>query len=124
MTPGDTFLIPSAYNKPHLHVVLAVRADGAIIYTNLTSRSHFTDETCIIEPGEHPFVVRQTTVCYNRLAECPAENVGSLERSIVKWYDRLSDNLLKRILQGALDSDQTIDKYKELIATELDKSGS
>ena len=55
MNAGDTFLLPDL-TGPHLHIVLAVVADGGLILCHFTTRRSYSDPTCIIRPGEHPFV--------------------------------------------------------------------
>ena len=114
MTPGDTFLIPDAIG-PHLHFILSRLPDGSVILAHFTTRRTYTDDTCVIQPGEHPFVKKETIVRYDQAYVCPAANLASLERIIIRKLEPLSGELLARILRGALSSPQTPDKIKNLI---------
>jgi hypothetical protein len=112
--PGDTFLIPD-WAGAHLHFILSALPDGSVIVAHFTSRRAYTDDTCVIKPGEHPFVKKETIVRYDQAHICPAANLASLEGSIIRKLEPLSDELLARIQQGALSSPQTPDKIKKLI---------
>jgi hypothetical protein len=112
LKPGDTFILPDAFGK-HLNVVLAVLDDGSIIHGHFTSLTRHSDKTCINRPGEHSFVVRDTTVRYDQAQVCFAgPQLDALERLIERKFEPLSKQLLARIKQGALDSQQTPDKIK------------
>ena len=75
---------------------------------NFTSWNSGCDQTCIVKPGEHPFVKHDTVIAYGRglLLERTARN--ELQRlGFYQGHAALSDSLLKRIQQGALDSEFT-----------------
>jgi len=69
MKPGDTFILPDAFGK-HLNVVVAVTKDGSVVLCHFTTRTRRSDPTCVIQPGEHSFVVRETTVRYDQALIC------------------------------------------------------
>lgn len=114
MNPGDTFLIPDAIGT-HLYFVLATLADDTLILCHFTTRRAHTDNTCVIRPGEHSFVVKDTVVRYSAAYQCSGDGLKALERTIVKRLECLSATLLKRVRQGALDSPETHDKIKALL---------
>ena len=114
MTPGDTFLIPD-WMGTHLHFILSALPDGSVVLAHLTKRRAHTDDTCVIQAGEHPFVKSETAVRYDQAYICPAANLASLERIIIRKFEPLNDELLARIRRGALSSPQTPDKIKKLI---------
>jgi hypothetical protein len=113
MKPGDTFILPDAFGK-HLNVVLAVLQDGSIVHCHFTTRTRRSDTTCIVKPGEHVFFKKsESCVRYDQAQICqegPA--LDALERLIEKRFEPLSNDLLARVRQGALDSLQTPDKVK------------
>jgi hypothetical protein len=112
MKPGDAFILPDAFGK-HLNVVLAVTKDGSVVHCHFTTRHRRSDPTCIIQPGEHPFIVRETAVRYDQAQICEAgPALEALERSIERKFEPLSAELLTRVRKGALDSPQTPDKIK------------
>lgn len=115
MKAGDTFILPDAFGK-HLNAVLAVTRDDSIVLCHFTSRTRRSDPTCIIQPGEHPFIVRETAVRYDQALICESgPALEALERSIEKRFEPLSKELLARVIKGALDSPQTPDKVKQAL---------
>lgn len=114
MNAGDTFLVPDAFGK-HLNVVIAVLPDGSVIHCHLTTQNRRSDNTCVIEAGEHEFVKRKTAVRYDAAQHCAGDALAALERCIEKRYPPVNPDLLRRIRQGALDSPQTPDRIKELL---------
>jgi hypothetical protein len=114
MKAGDAFLLPD-FTSSHLHVVLAALDDGSFVLCHFTTRRAYTDNTCVIKPGEHSFVVHETVVRYSAAYQCSGDGLAALERTIVKRFESLSPALLARIKKGALDSPQTPDKIKALL---------
>jgi hypothetical protein len=114
MNASDTFLIPSDIGT-HLNIVLGVLPDGSLIITHLTSRRRYSDATCVIQPGEHPFVKQETVARYDQTHICPQERIPNLEGVITKRLDPLSPALLARMQQGALASPQTPENIKALL---------
>jgi hypothetical protein len=111
MIAGDTFVLPD-WTGPHLHIVLAVLADGSLILCHLTTRRAYSDPTCFLQQGDHSFVKVETSVRYDQAYLCAGDGIQALERIIVKRFEPLSAALLQRVRQGALDSPQTPDKIK------------
>ncbi|HEY4839585.1 MAG TPA: hypothetical protein VIH72_13305 [Candidatus Acidoferrales bacterium] len=114
MNAGDAFLLPD-WTGRHLHVVLAVLADGSFILCHFTTRRRHSDPTCVIQPGEHSFVVVETAVRYDQTYFCSDAGLQALERDIVKRFEPLSAALLQKVRRGALDSPQTPDKIKNAL---------
>jgi hypothetical protein len=116
VNPGDTFLLPDAVGT-HLYFVLARTITGGLIFCHCTSTKEHTDNTCVIQKGEHEFFIRETSVQYASAFEHSEEGEGlkALEASIIKRFKPLSQELLARICQGALDSPQTADKIQTLL---------
>lgn len=116
---GDTFLLGGLGGlnaKLHLYVVMCDPAGDpltilAVPFNTVTS---ITDTTLILQPGEHPFITRQTTVSFDLLMEIKVEMLDQLEqlcaRGLGDQFQRhspTSDDLLERIVEGALQSDLT-----------------
>lgn len=114
MNPGDTFWIPDGIGT-HLNFVMAVLGDGSLVVCHFTTRRPYSDQTCIIRPGEHAALDRETVVRYDQAHICPADRVRNLENVITQRQERLSEELLARIIQGAIDSPQTPDKIKNAL---------
>jgi len=84
--PGQTFLAktgsPSDASKMHLYVVLTEPVDtstkkACMIWVPWSSvkEKRFHDATCILDIGDHPFIVKKTWVNYQRSAIVAAEEI-------------------------------------------------
>lgn len=115
----DTFLLGGLGGldaKLHLYVVVCAPAGDpltilAVPFNTVTS---MTDTTLILEPGEHPFINRRTAVSFDLLREMEIDKLDKLEQLCASGLgDRFqrhspaSEDLLKRIIEGALKSDLT-----------------
>lgn len=78
------------------------------------------DNTCEIEIGEHPFIKNRSFVVYSRMM---IDNVQDIENminhAVLVPKESCSNDLLKRILQGALDSDRTSQEFQNIIAENM-----
>ena len=116
---GDTFLLGGLEGldaKLHLFVVVCDAAGNpltilAVPFNTVTST---TDTTLVLEPGEHPFINRKTAVSFDLLMEIEVDKLDKLEQlsalgqgSKFQRHSPTSDNLLQRIVDGALKSDLT-----------------
>lgn len=115
MNAGDTFLMPDAIGS-HLYCVLAVLDDGSIIVCHVTTCRGHSDRTCLIQEGEHSFIKHESCVEYVSAFHCPGgENLDAFERTIRKPFEPLTAALLTRMRNGAMASNRTTDKIKELL---------
>lgn len=107
---GDTFLLDSGPSGKHLFVVLSdpkvifgygrtLIAVSVSITTYHVGRAN--DNTCIIEVGEHPFITRKS-FAYYRGAVILREHEYStgLASGHYVRHERVSDDLLNRLIQG------------------------
>ena len=109
MNPGDTLTGLDARN--HLWIVVAVSiADGTAVVANLTThdepRKTFCRQDCVIvRPGDHPYPSHDSCVFYR---DAHLTRMDLLQRGLdnrtYSLRDPLSDALLVRIQQGALNS--------------------
>lgn len=114
--PGDTFILPKPGGaKEHLWALVTAPdpQTGEAIMVNLTTQRPHSDSTTILQPGEHPFVVRPTVVFYAdaRLVEVRLLENG-LRQGIGRKHERLSAEILHRIQVGLLVSPFTPEKIK------------
>jgi hypothetical protein len=90
---------------------------------NFTTPHVGCDRSCVVLPGEHPFVVHETVVAYRRgrvftpKAYAAMQSLGCSN----PWCD-LSPELLLRIQQGALISPATRGKLKKMIEDALGRA--
>lgn len=111
LEPGDTFLAPMhEHDISHLYVVLIEPDEnGNAICANFTDSDNIPDGTTVCQPGEHPFLVKESAI-HN--AEAAYLNVVAVEQAAkqgtrVTLHERCDAKLLKKIRDGVLDSPYT-----------------
>lgn len=87
----------------HLWVIVSDPAADPerIILTNLTTRRSGSDETCVLEPGDHPFVKHPTVIHYR---QARLVGLASLEKLLrngdIRLAEGFSPEVLARIRAG------------------------
>lgn len=114
MKLGETY-----HSTGHLWVVASLPdADGAVVMLSLTTHRPRCDENCVIEPGEHPFVIRKTVIAYEKALVFDAATQARAER-LCHRHPPVSAELLARIQQGACASDLTPQKIAKAIRASM-----
>lgn len=114
MEAGDTFRYgPSG----HLWVVVsdpAIDPDHVVIINMTTDRG--VDRSCILNPGDHPFVAHPTCMRYD-MARMVSNT--DLERHVssnaIRLQESVSADVLERIRQGAAVTDQIAFGCKQVL---------
>ena len=123
LRPGDTFW--GIDRQHHLWIALTAPAsDGGIIVANFTSHHPSTNASCdehctVVNPGEHPYPRRSSCVYYRGIR---TENQQDIMGGIARPFRRgepLSHALLRRVQQGALDSDLVPRAVKDAVRASL-----
>lgn len=117
MNLGDTYII-----EGHLWIVVSDPvADGSVAMVNLTSHKPPCDETCILNPGDHPFVRHKTIVkyCWATMVT-PQKQVEVTRRFPARAP--VGGALLAKIQRGALTSEATKPKIATAIEATLKKT--
>jgi len=99
---GDTFL-HDRDRWEHLQVVLSDPAvnPSKIVFVNFSSQPYH-ERTCVIEPGEHPYVKKQTYIPYQFAYVLPLAYLEEAESSgRLRKQAPLSSTLLQRAIFGA-----------------------
>lgn len=115
--PGFTFL-PGTDRHGHLYFVLSTPSPfSQVAIANFTTARRLGDWTCVVEPGEHPWVRHRTLVAYDRAR---LVDVAAFEKRIatgiyLPYPEPLTPGLLERIQQGALASAHTVARVKEAV---------
>lgn len=106
MRAGDTFVTPDM--DDHLWIVLSdptLERDRLVVVCFL-SWQEYHDQSCIVRPGEHPFVRHDTCVNYagaTTVADTVLEKLKAQGK--LKLKDPVSPELLERIRRSAENSD-------------------
>jgi len=109
---GDTFLLPpTASSDPHLWIVLTDPEGNPtpqVVMVNLTSMRPGADTTVVLDRGDHSFIRHETVVYYG---DARFADPGALEKGVgagmATRHDPLNDDLLKRVQDGLLESNET-----------------
>jgi len=69
MKSGDTFLMPApgiSSKTPHLWIVVTDPSEEnhTVIIVSITTLRHGAEQTVVLRRGEHPFIDRDSSVCY------------------------------------------------------------
>jgi len=105
---GATLLIPSGTPKNqdqfHLHIILTDACkDNRRLLVNITtvySGAHY-DRTCVIEPGEHDFVIDPSYVVYRRAKTSHMKHLTiCVDGWVFRPHDPVSSELFNRICGG------------------------
>jgi hypothetical protein len=112
---GDTFLLPrSSAETEHLWIVLT-EVDASTrkaVCVNVTTRRHHSDLTLILNSGDHPFIKHESVINYQDAREMPIDAVeqalaARTAQFVCVQREPASEDLLKRVRQGLIDSKQT-----------------
>ncbi|MBU2572914.1 MAG: hypothetical protein KKH28_02405 [Elusimicrobia bacterium] len=123
MKAGNTFFF--AAEKSHLWVIITTPSgsDGDFLAVNMTSARNTgaRDSSCILIKGDHPFVSRNTEMCYQRALEMSLHGPTGIitNRAYIIPSKSVSPGVLKKIQKGALASRFLKLRYKETVQKEL-----
>ena len=119
--PGGTLIIPSGPIGKHLFVILNEPKDFAgyknsSVLVNVSSiRKAPYDDTCILEPGSHPFINQRSYIAYRHARVDREESlIQKVNASLFTPHEPLDDELLERIHNGLYESPQTRRFLKEI----------
>ena len=112
---GDTFLIPkNPKETEHLWVVVTEVDEHSkkAICVNVTTRRPYSDTTCVLMPGDHPFVQHESVINFSDAREMAIDLVEQalakrIRTFVCEAHDPCSEILLQRIQRGLLDSKYT-----------------
>ena len=118
---GDTFLKDDP-NKKYLRVIISdpdPDPDNNVLVVSLNSydkTKNYHDSTCIINKGEHSFVVRDSFINYFKSEEYNYFKINRelhIEKLIPK--ENINNLILKRIQRGAMKSKLFPVKHKKYL---------
>ena len=121
--PGDTFLLLGGpVPTPHLWVILwgpGGPADAYLAVMLTTLRAH-SDRTCVLRPGDHPFIQHDTVVSYRDVLRLTGEKLAErIAEGKAKPRDPVDAALLERIRAGFFSSTRTQHAWIEMAVTQF-----
>jgi hypothetical protein len=118
----DTVMIPTGNVGDHLFVITTDACPaGKHLLVNLTSvkQDRHNDLTCILEPGEHPFITQQSYILYRGAQIQGSNRLGAMvDGWVYRSGARASAELTDRILAGFFDSPFTPRFVKNYLAAQ------
>lgn len=124
MNPGETFIGYDLGN--HLWVVLSLPTEhGKIALVNLTTHGRSArcgDHCVVVQPGEHPFVRRDSCVHYRKaILGLAAPLDADRNQRTLRTHAPVEPELLRRIQEGALAAHETEDGFKAAVRATLER---
>ena len=124
MNAGETFHSQSpSSTRPHLYIVITDPDPiGNLVIVNVTSQGQSKDQSCVLNPGDHPFITRESVINY---AEAIITNENTIQNGarggVVQFDAAVTPKVLSKIQAGALASPQTESKVKNVVGAALGK---
>lgn len=125
-------LIPSGPDaKMHLFAILLdpIKIDGygsqpQVLLTSVVSIKPgiILDDSCILRPGDHPFIEHDSFVDYRYTRLETAQHVeGRINDGVFVLKEPCSPELIRRLIQGAMKSRRISREFKKILeSTTLD----
>jgi hypothetical protein len=113
---GDAFLICDKIGedaKQHLYIVLCNPSGQppTVLIVPFHTATRLTDPTVLLTRDDHSFITHPTSVGYSEMKAYPVAALSAAEESrnvsIFKRFPRASDELMKRIIDGVFESEET-----------------
>ena len=125
MQAGECFLIGGHGLTPHLWIVLTQPAGdpARVLIASCTSRKPWSDDTILLDRGDHPFIRHETVIAYTevRIVEVRVIEfqlgVGKIARK-----ERMRRAVLDRVVRAVLNSTNTAAKFKQFILDQNDRA--
>lgn len=98
----------------HLWVLLAGPSEGKVLTVNLTDYDNYPDSTCVLLPGDHPFIYKRSSVFYPAYKEWNAIKFESVFKKggIVNRREDLPVRIFIKVLQGGIVTGDIPDDVK------------
>lgn len=90
------------------------QSKAKLVIANLTSRKQGSDTTTILDVGDHAYIKHETVVYYADARLATVEGIEKIAQfPDYGFHDDCTDELLRRIQQGVLNSRYTPKKIKD-----------
>ncbi len=119
MRAGDTFRFADRALEKHLWIVISdpmLDVTDPVVIVRLTTCRKGRDRTCILQPGDHPFIAHATVVDYDwALVISNAGLEGFVGHGQAFLQEPIRPQVLGRIRQGAAESEFMPEGCKEIL---------
>ncbi|GAB3362746.1 hypothetical protein GCM10027395_23850 [Giesbergeria sinuosa] len=80
----------------------------------------FVDDSCLLKPGDHPFIRHDSFIDYRFTRLEQAEHVEArVAEGVFDVKESCSPDLIRRIIEGALKSPRIPREYKMILKNQL-----
>ncbi len=123
MKTGDTFVLRLPNKIPHLWIIISDHTpNNEVVIVNVTTADLSSDSSCVITLGEHPFIKHASVVAYYYARLIALEKITEWKnKHYYESWPPVKPPLLRKIQQGAIDSDFTPQKIQEIIRRQMEK---
>lgn len=106
---GDTFLTGEEEDQSlHLWIIITPPTEGEVVTVSVTTKRKHSETLVVLRPGEHSFIAHDSVIAYSYAKIRTVEEIESaLLNGTAKKREPVSEQLLKRVQGGLLDSDFT-----------------
>jgi hypothetical protein len=114
MNVGDCFWLATqpTYTR-HLWIIIA-EMEGELLTVNISTSRPSCDRSCVLQPGDHPEITRESVVRYDFARTWRAEDLRKcVETRRLPLAARFDSRGLSKIIQGARQSKHLPKKYKK-----------
>jgi hypothetical protein len=119
MKQGDAFLGGGQlHGEDHLWFIINKPEDhcGVALIVNLTTLRPGAETTCVLSPGEHPFIKHNSYIRYSGAREASVSELqNAVKRGLLKPHQAASPALLEKIRAGARASPRLPQKLRALL---------
>jgi hypothetical protein len=110
---GDTFHFRK-HSDDHLWVVISDperNPHDPVVLVNLATYKQHLDKSCILQPGDHPYINHTTIISYR---DARVFSRGQILADM-QLRTPFRPNILRRIIQGAAKTDYLIEEYRLIL---------
>lgn len=106
MNAGDVFRFPHIADR-HVWMIISdpTKNPAKLLMVNFSSWEPHLDQACVMEAGEHPFIVHKTVINFARARIVSLEQMQTLRRrGQIEMLEPLTPTLLAKIRRATLES--------------------
>lgn len=120
VSTGNTYWFRNPWGEPgkkHLYFVINnPDKDEFILLVNMTERGNISDESCILQPGEHSCINKESVINYGQWFLISPQNFQlGIRDNILIPEVQASPGLIKKIQKGAINSPHFPSRYQEIV---------